>query len=876
MNPNNQNIPFYLAGISRILLVVIICLCAKSLVGQNHIRFKEKSEKEVFDKLANTLSLDFNYDNSLLKEKVHSFSVSGDILDILNQVEQKLHIHILPLENNIYALTKKDASPIESPTYSFTIKNTDDETLPFCNIHFPALDLLFQADIDGRCTVKGFFSEEEEMNISFIGYATRTIKMRAIKNGGLIVLDNANHILGEIIIRDFLSTHRTNRLENQETLHDIDIAGVSDQDLLQKAQLLPGIHSTSESLNDLQIRGGPPDQVSYKWNNIRLLQTSLFYGKVSGVNPFMVDDIHITRNGSSADQSGQASGSILLKSSVKANNDFKVRIFSDLIYGNIGLQLPIIKDKLSAKIAYRKSHNYLFNSSVYNNYFDQSFQFGQLENDQFYIDFFGIRGQEQIERRFSFDDLSFLMNYNISDKTEISASLLSIRNRFEYSYFDGFFDDATKKDDLQISNIGWSITAKHRFSSKLHLNALYTGSRYRNHYLFSKDIGKKLGRDQFRENDVDQEQYSIDLNYSHKWIDVKLGVQQEEWDVLFLDTTRVRAQGLINVINGASTNEQSAFLRGQWKFIPRTLIETGIRYSDFGFSLVDRKFIEPRIHISHTLNSKLTLHAHYGKFHQNLNRRLFTSVLEVEKGIWYLSDERPESDNFIWVVQNEQTSIGLKYMFDRWKLTVDAYTKKAENIWTSALDFAVEEDPFAFADLSVRGLEFSSHFQNKHWRCIWTYELTDENLEVKQKEEFEIKSPFTQRHKLSFMQSFNKKDWTVSSRWKYNSGRYFSVGREFITITEPSLYYGIEYDNLLRETVAPYHNLDLSLLYKWQYGNEKKRWVEFGLHIQNVYNRTNVIKRQYYIDYTKTPFELAFYDRQGIGFTPNFSIRMQL
>ena len=873
-----QKIKSHLRKQSNFLHLLLLLSAPFFGLSQHNVSFKNLSEQQVFDKLSDKLDLQFNYNGEILQERKHIFSASGTEKEILEIVGKKLNIKCLPLDDGIYALNSlQEDQNTEEPIIDFEIKDEKGEALPFCNIILPKLDKLFQSDQNGKGIIRGYFSDQEVVQFSYLGYESYFTKVENLKNESTVILKSATHVLGEIIITEFLSNVQSNDLENIESIQEIDIAGISDQDLLKKAQLLPGIHSTSESLNDLQIRGGPPDQVSYKWNDIRLLQTSLFYGKISGVNPFIVDDISITRNGASADQSGQASGSILLEASDEVDNSFGIKIFSDLLYANVGVTIPIIKDKLSAKIAYRRSHNSLFETKIYNDYFDQTFQFGQLVNDQFYIDFFGIRGDESISKRFDFNDLSANINWNPSSKTKISASLINIGNQFQYDYFDGNFTDETKRDQLNLSNVGWSLKGKYAILPQLIFEAASSGSQYENNYLFLRDTSQELDEDRFKENDVVQNQWRADLSYEHQYFDIKLGVQNENWKVSFIDTTRNPSLGLSYIDSERATEEQSAFAKMKWKFIPNTVIETGVRYSDFGLSLIDRKFIEPRIHVSHRLLPKLTIHAHYGKFHQNLNRRLFSTPLEVEKGIWYLSDERPSSDNFIWVVQNTQASIGLKYLINNWKFTLDVYNKLAENIWTSALDFSVEEDPFAFADLSINGLELSSHYQDKNWRILWTYELTDETMDVKQDGGFEIKSPFTQKHKVSLMQSYRLgKAWTFSSRWRFNSGRRFSKGKAFFVETDPELYYGLEYESILEEQISPYHSLDASVQYKWIFNKEKKRSAELGFHIQNVYNRQNIIKRQYYIDYTKTPFEMSYYDRIGLGFTPNVSVKVIL
>ncbi len=877
MNQVQQQIKLYLKSASKPIYCVLLLFTPFFTWSQYHFVFQEKSAVDIIEEVEHSMDVVFNYNDAIFSEELYSFSISGNQDSIIQKLQLIMKIDCVVLEKNIYAikLASDQSRPIMTPSLSFHIQSTSGEILPYATVILVDWNKALESNEEGKCMLKGMYADEDQLLIRYVGYEQKRIAIGDIRTTAVVKLEPSSHVLGEIVLTDFLTSVKSNDIENETNIQNIPVAGLADQDMLRKSQLLPGIHSSSESLNDLQIRGGPPDQVSYKWNDIRLLQTSLFYGQVSAVNPFMVDKVVVTRNGSSANQSGQASGSIILESNHKIENKRSVQLFSDLLYSNVGLSIPLWKDKCSVKVAFRKSHNFLGNTPLYEQYFDQTFQFGQLTNDQFYLDFFDIRGQEDITKRFNFDDLSTSFKWAPSKHLFFKASYVNLSNQFDYIYYDGLFNENTKADQLSLGNSGWNIAGEYRINSSWDLKMSYSGSRFRNTYSFTENVGFENDEDRFKENTVQQNTWNTTTRYTHQYFEAEVGVQQENWSVAYVDTTRIPEQGLFYDKSAIASSELSSFAKVKWRFIPRTLIETGVRYSDFGLSLVDRKFIEPRIHVSHTVWKGLTLHAHYGLFHQNLNRRLFFSNLDVEKGVWYLSDERPESSNFIWVVQNRQTSVGLKYVLNNWKFTVDAYTKLAENIWTSALDFSIEEDPFAFADLRVQGLEFSSQYQNKRWNLLWTYELTDEVMTIKTEPSYEISSPFTQRHRVSLMQSYKRGNWLFSSRWRYNSGRRYSEGARLTTIEEPEFQYVIEYNSILENTIPAYHSLDASVSYTWTFGKEQNRELEIGLHLQNLYNRRNIIKRQYYIDYTKAPFEMAFYDRRGLGFTPNVSIMMR-
>ncbi len=884
MNLNKKKIQSILYRASS--LFVFLMLYITTVLGQNagventyYLAFKQEKSENILSVLSDTLNVSFNYSEAELPVRQFSFSVSGTSLEIIDRVFKILEKPYVFLEASVVAIQPgiNLDELIEPDIIEGRLLDVSGMGLPYGTITIAATKQYFQTDADGYFRIIGHFAESETVRFSYIGYGEEKRRWSSLQNQSMIILSQNENLLGEVVIRDYLRINSSNDILNTQRLRGdlINVAGMGDNDLLATAQVLPGVYTTSESLSDLQIRGGPPDQVDYKWNGIKLLQSSLFYGKISGVNPFLVDELSITRDGASADQSGQASGSIIMKNNQGVNNELGIKLYSDLMYTNVGLSMPIVEDRISAQFAFRGSHTQLFRSNLFDAYFDQIFQFGQLQNDQFYIDFFGVRGQERIDQQFKFRDFSGTIDFKVSDKTDLKISYLQLGNSFSYDYYDGLFNHFTKRDQLELKNTGASAILLHRFTDHLKLSANVTGSFYNNTYHFYENINtQNSSTDRYINNNVDQYQANAQLTYTQEHYKINFGVQHEHWGVTFADTTYTPGAGLYQTVLKNKSNEQSAFITGVWKWVPGLTLETGMRYSDFAYSLVDRKFYEPRLHASYRWSDHFMTHIHYGKYHQNLNRRLFSNPLEIEKGTWFVSDERPEAPNFIWVVQNNQSSIGMVYTHGNWKFTSDFYRKRAENIWTSALDFSNTEDPYAFADLEVKGMEFSGLYQNGWLRLLWTYELVDEDMYVKAIDPFTVKSPFTQRHKISLLQNFYINQWEVSTRWRYSSGRYFSEGDFLDTYTneDQEEIYQINYKGLLDSKIQDFHTLDLSLSYRLKPKKWKKAFLKCSFHCFNLYNRRNIVKRQFFIDYTKTPFEMSAYDRLAIPRTYNLSL----
>ncbi|MEL6989702.1 MAG: TonB-dependent receptor, partial [Bacteroidota bacterium] len=326
----------------------------------------------------------------------------------------------------------------------------------------------------------------------------------------------------------------------------------------------------------------------------------------------------------------------------------------------------------------------------------------------------------------------------------------------------------------------------------------------------------------------------------------------------------------------ARGNEQSVFLNSEIDFIKNLKIGAGLRWSTFSLAHLNRKFLEPRLHFSYLLGNRLSIHGHYGEFHQNLNRRNLETPFQVDNGFWYLSDEGITSDDqWIYIVENTQRSLGLKYHINNWTFNLEAYSKEIANMWTAALDFSIQEDPYTFASMSVKGIEFSTQYRNKKFSLLWTYDYIDENLDLHWSEE-DLKSPFTQPHRISLFQSYQFGKFIASVHWRYATGRLFSTEPELTTRRDQNNeeYFVIEHGNILSQRVPANHSLDVSLLYRFEnlFGIPAKG--KLGFHIINLYDRRNIIKNQYYVSYRTNPVSVGLLEKQDLPLTANFSFHL--
>ena len=93
------------------------------------------------------------------------------------------------------------------------------------------------------------------------------------------------------------------------TKNDFEILpSLTEPDVLQIAQVLPGIQSYDETASNINIRAGGSDEVTILWNDIRMYQTGHFFGLISALNPNLIDNVIIYKNGTHPRYSEGVSG----------------------------------------------------------------------------------------------------------------------------------------------------------------------------------------------------------------------------------------------------------------------------------------------------------------------------------------------------------------------------------------------------------------------------------------------------------------------------------------------------------------------------------------------------------------------------------------
>ena len=319
--------------------------------------------------------------------------------------------------------------------------------------------------------------------------------------------------------------------------------------------------------------------------------------------------------------------------------------------------------------------------------------------------------------------------------------------------------------------------------------------------------------------------------------------------------------------------EVSAYIEHEFNISDRLFFKEAWRWSDYELAYDEDIILEPQLHLRWEVFPGFNIHGHYSKTHQNINRRNHYTPLAVESGFWYLSDEGVNSpNNWILIVRNKQYSAGLNYMQDHWKFSFDLYKKSIQNIWSAAYDFTSEENPWIFLDAEVKGMEAKFQYQKNDYQFMIAVNAMDDILFDEYG--FNIKSPYLTpiRLDLSFSKSWEK--FHLSANWNFAKGRYYVEPLGLITMidSEGEEYKVLKFDYNSFSQLSDYHKLDLNLRYETL--RKEKYQLDTGVNIINLYNRRNVIRNEFYTNWLVSPIEMAFIQKLGLPFTPNFFIEV--
>ena len=160
------------------------------------------------------------------------------------------------------------------------------------------------------------------------------------------------------------------------------LPGLTEADVLQSIQLLPGVSSPNETASGIFIHGGTPDQNLILWDGIPIYHSGHFFGSISAFNPNVVDDVKVYRGGFGPQYGGRVSGVIDISSTDNIPEQISAGIGINLTHGDAFAKIPLFKQKAALILSFRRSFTDLWQTPTFKQMSKKVFQGTKIEDSQ--------------------------------------------------------------------------------------------------------------------------------------------------------------------------------------------------------------------------------------------------------------------------------------------------------------------------------------------------------------------------------------------------------------------------------------------------------------------------------------------------------------
>ncbi|TYP96253.1 outer membrane receptor protein involved in Fe transport [Tenacibaculum adriaticum] len=655
--------------------------------------------------------------------------------------------------------------------------------------------------------------------------------------------------LEEVVVNNYLTSgiykNNTGSITIKPVQFEI-LPGLTEPDVLQIIQALPGVISVDETVSNINIRGGTHDQNLLLYDGIRMYQSGHFFGLISAFNPYLTKHVSVIKNGSSAKYGESISGIIDLKLDDEISHKQEFGVGIDLISVDGFAILPLGK-KTALQIAARRSITDFANTPTYDQYFKRVFQDSDLTN----TNSASISKNED----FYFYDTYLKFLYDISERDKLRINFLSIYNRLNYQ------EEATintvneaSDSELKQKSLAGGISYLRNWNDKLTTNAQVYVSKY-NLNATNYDIlnDQRL----IQENVVIDDGIKFDVNYSiNSTLQLNTGLQFAEVGISNLEDVNnpLFSSYIKRVLQTYAIYTEGVFQPKN----KNSIVKFGVRHNYF--EKFDLHLTEPRLHVSQRFlnHFKAELSAELKSQSTSQIIDLQNDFLGIEKRRWVLAN-----NSTIPVLKSKQASFGISFDKNKLLLSAETYIKKVDGITTRSQGF---QNQYQFVNATgsylVKGIDVLINKRFQNFSTWLSYSYSDNNYTFNTLNSGDsFPNNFDITHVVNFAGTYQINKFKIALGLNWHSGKPYTQPENMDSNT---IVYQIPNSSRLED----YLKVGFSSSYQFNLGKHK---AHLGLSIWNVLDKKNIINTYY----TNTGDMISKIENQSLGFTPNLNFRVR-
>lgn len=703
------------------------------------------------------------------------------------------------------------------------------------------------------------------LEIRHLGFENLTVSSELFKTSSPcknIFLSPSISILQEVVLSNLFTKGIRKTSDGAVKINVSNFAGLpglTEPDILQMIQVLPGIISVDESISNISVRGGTNDENLILWDDIKMYQNGHFFGLISAFNPFLNKEVSIFKNGTPARYGESVSGVVAMESGENhvAKNEFGVQL--NMINAGAFAKLKV-NEKLSLQLSGRRTYTDVYESPAYKQMFNKVFQDTEITNVQ------NVSGSTTLntEEEFTFYDFSLKAIYTPSENDHFSVNFLTIDNNLNFTEtVSSASSQNSETSRLDQNNFAGGISWQRNWSDKLSAKVLFYGSQYT---LEASNLDVFSTQALFQSNKILETGTKLDFTYKIKpFYSLSGGYQFSETGISNMQEVNIPLfrNYIKEVVRSHAFYTNNAFQIDA----TQTFIQAGLRLNYL--PKFDEILIEPRLNIHQKLGGGFALEGSLEHKSQTVTQRIdFQSdFLGVEKRRWVLSN-----NDDVPIVKSRQYTLGILYQKSGWLLQLEGYSKEVNGITSANQGF---QNQLQFTRITgsyfSRGFEAIINRKTKRFSSwlSYTYATTDYEFEALTPSKFPHNNDI--RHQATLATSYSINQIKIAAAWNWRTGKPYTL-TSGQTVEENGMA-SIIFDEPNQARNNDYSRIDLSAEYEFSLGKNTR--AKINAAVLNVTNKRNVLNTYYVLTQSSgSETEINKVEQVSLGITPNVSLQV--
>lgn len=754
-----------------------------------------------------------------------------------------------------------------------------DESLPYATISIRGTELVATANSEGKFSLLDVPTDTSLIEVRYLGYSPIVVRANSAITGSVPAvfgMKRRPRLLPSVEIlakpEEMVEIHRQ---PGKFTFNAMDIStlpNLGEADIFSALRRLPGIGGGQQPESGLRIRGSGSGENLVMFDGIPVYHIDHFFGYFSAFNTPMIKNVRVYKGGFGAKFGGRTSGvvDIVGIDGNKITPEFQAEL-NTMSISLLG-QLPLIENKASLVVAYRRSYTDLWLSPTFRNMFNRLYNAHVPAQGAPSIDVFD--GENAPE--FHYQDFNAKLSFKPSAMDAVAVSFYSGEDHLNI-----IFDQEERgirrvsQDVTDWGNTGGSFKWARMWSRRFSTSAIVGISRYESglnsNEAFYGD-GDLFSSNVF-EQDVVVDDHTIRLDQAVEISD-RSKLEFGWWYTG--NTVLVQAQDASVILRDSSITGRvnSGYVSYRHR-VGAFQTEMGLRGNHY--DRTGKVYFAPRwsgsLRIDEHVELKAAVGVHYQMIRRLNERSLYLSIPET----WTMAG--PET---VPVGRSDHYQLEVHTEMGGWNFVVGGYHKYERG----TVEYPLPEFGPATGQTErlaidgrrrILGVDLLVEKSMNRQNILFSYSFIHAESKYTGIDDGKyFLSPGVAKHELSGIYSLKYKRWEFSGTLSWTYGMPYTpiLGVQTDT-TDGQVSQSVIVGPISSKYLNPAHRMDVSVTYTIPL---KKGMFEVGTSIYNIYDHRAAVM----IDYYAIPrqgselYDLGRREVRGLGITPSLFLKIRI